>query len=182
MENGVDWHNALCIMAILLGAFSGGVGVLEQVDRATTDARSDRAQPRQQAAITDERLQLGSDGLLLTHAAAMVVSGGLALRARRHGTILRVVFRAGIPVVILGQAWSFSRHGALRSLLVASVSATSRLAFAIIVLSVVWSLSWSALKIGFFFWGDRYLGRSLSDDVSDSDAYTLARSESNDEA
>jgi hypothetical protein len=142
-------------MAIVLGCFTGGVVLLSL---AATVA-GDRAEQQQNAAARP--LRHVSDGLVLAHAAALVVCGVLALRpGTRYTSSLRIVFRIGIPLVVLGEVWHLSEPWAQRGLLSTSGGGGgSRVTSLFITFGALWSLGWSAFKIGLFLWAARYLGR-----------------------
>ena len=158
VENEVYWHRAVCIMAILLGCFSGCVGLLGLTAMAA-DERDVRPAPNQAAITVDRPLHSVSSALMLAHCGALVVFGSLAQRARKRSSrLLQLVFRAGVPVVLLMQVSSLSEQWTLRGLLTGD---RSTLASLLLVFGVLWSFAWSALKVGLFVWADRYLGREL---------------------
>lgn len=161
VEKRAKWVNAICVAAIVLGCMGfccdlfgvAGMVASEQLARFVPNQR-----PAIEASMLHRPLMLAWASVHLVYALALIVVGALALGAiERYARFLRVVFRIGIACVVLGALLSAYVQLTQQGQIPQQNEAIARATGAMRVVSLALLVGWSAIKVAFFAWGDRYL-------------------------
>ncbi len=166
MEKQTNWANVVCIAALVLGFFgmccnlfgTGGLVVSEQAASLTPE----QTQMMQAQAAYRPFLWV-AQGLGILQSGFLMVASGLALRdLETHRALARTAFKVSIGVIALELCLSMIVQ--LKQLQVAmpDVPGSSTMHGVLQIagwFGIVFSLVWACAKIGFFVFGDRYLGK-----------------------
>jgi hypothetical protein len=165
VDKRAKWVNAICVTAIVLGCLGfccdlfglGGMVMTGQLAKLMPDQRA-----AFEASMKHRPLLIAWACVQLVYTLALIVTGALALGTiERHARYLRLVFRIGIPCVVLGVLLTAFVQLTQNVTLAGQNEAITRATGAMRVVSLVVLIGWTAIKVAFFAWGDRYLAHPL---------------------
>jgi hypothetical protein len=165
VEKRAKWVNTICVTGIVLGCLGFccdlfGVGSMlasEQFAKLVPDQRA-----AFEASMKHRPLMIAWASVQLVYSLALIVFSALALGAiERHAHMLRLTLRVGIPFVAVGVLLTAYMQWTQPMALPGQNEAVKGAAVVMRGVTMVFLIAWSALKVAFFVWGDRYLARPL---------------------